>query len=99
MKLASAPALCMELISPTDFAKGKIHSVQDYTLLAVRSPSILFQKPLYLADMAQQADLIGVGSLPIVLSACFFTGASLALNSATTLSRFGAPTVTGLLVF
>jgi phospholipid/cholesterol/gamma-HCH transport system permease protein len=98
MKLASAPAPCMELISPTDFAKGKIHSVQDYTLLAVRSLANLFQKPLYLADMAQQADLIGVGSLPIVLSACFFTGAALALNSATTLSRFGALTVTGQLV-
>jgi phospholipid/cholesterol/gamma-HCH transport system permease protein len=39
-----------------------------------------------------------VGSLPIVLSACFFTGAALALNSATTLSRFGALTVTGQLV-
>jgi phospholipid/cholesterol/gamma-HCH transport system permease protein len=42
--------------------------------------------------------LVGFGSLPIVLSACFFTGAALALNSATTLSRFGAQTVIGQLV-
>jgi len=48
--------------------------------------------------MVQQADLVGFGSLPIVLSACFFTGAALALNSATTLSRFGAQTVIGQLV-
>jgi phospholipid/cholesterol/gamma-HCH transport system permease protein len=98
MKLASAPAPCMELLSPTDFAKEKIHSVQDYTLLSVRALANLFQKPFYWGDLAQQADLVGVGSLPIVLSACFFTGAALALNSATTLSRFGALTVTGQLV-
>ena len=48
--------------------------------------------------MAQQADVIGFGSLPIVLAACFFTGAALALNSATTLSRFGAQAVIGQLV-
>jgi phospholipid/cholesterol/gamma-HCH transport system permease protein len=88
----------MELISPADYAKGKVQSVQDYVLLSMRSLGNLFQKPLYLADMASQADVIGVGSLPIVLSACFFTGAALALNSASTLSRFGALTVTGQLV-
>jgi phospholipid/cholesterol/gamma-HCH transport system permease protein len=88
----------MELISPADYAKGKVQSVQDYVLLSMRSLGNLFQKPLYLADMAAQADAVGVGSLPIVLSACFFTGAALALNSASTLSRFGALTVTGQLV-
>jgi phospholipid/cholesterol/gamma-HCH transport system permease protein len=88
----------MELISPAEYAKGKVQSVQDYVLLSMRSLGNLFQKPLYLADMASQADVIGVGSLPIVLSACFFTGAALALNSASTLSRFGALTVTGQLV-
>jgi phospholipid/cholesterol/gamma-HCH transport system permease protein len=58
----------------------------------------LFKRPLYVADMIQQADLIGFGSLPIVLAACFFTGAALALNSASTLDRFGAMTVIGQLV-
>ena len=48
--------------------------------------------------MVQQADLIGVGSLPIVLSACFFTGVVLALNSAKTLQRFGSVTLIGQLV-
>ncbi len=88
----------VELISPTDWAKGKVQSVQEYTLLAVQSLGNLFKRPLYVADMVQQADLIGYGSLPIVLAACFFTGAALALNSATTLSRFGAETVIGELV-
>src|SRR3954464_2630277 len=88
----------MELISPTEYAKEKVTSVQDYAVLAARSLGNLFKRPLYIADMIQQADLIGFGSLPIVLAACFFTGAALALNSASTLDRFGAMTVIGQLV-
>ena len=88
----------MELISPVDFVKEKVKSVQDYTLLSVRSIGNLFVPPHYWADTMQQADFIGFGSLPIVLASVFFTGAALALNSATTLSRFGATTVIGQLV-
>jgi len=88
----------MELLSPTEYAKEKVKSVQDYAFLAARSVGNLFKRPLYIADMIQQADLIGFGSLPIVLAACFFTGAALALNSASTLDRFGAMTVIGQLV-
>jgi phospholipid/cholesterol/gamma-HCH transport system permease protein len=88
----------IESISPGEYAKGKIQSVQDYSVLAAHSVANLFRRPIYFADMAQQADIIGFGSLPIVLAACFFTGAALALNSATTLSRFGAQAVIGQLV-
>jgi len=88
----------IELISPSEFAKKKVLSLQEYSILAAQSVGNLFRKPLYVADMLQQADMIGFGSLPIVLSAVFFTGAALALNSATTLSRFGATTVIGQLV-
>jgi phospholipid/cholesterol/gamma-HCH transport system permease protein len=78
--------------------KRKILSIQAYSLLSARSLANLFKRPLYVADMIQQADLIGVGSLPIVLAACFFTGAAVALNSATTLQRFGALGLVGRLV-
>lgn len=88
----------IELISPTEFAKKKIASLQEYSLLAAQSVANLFRRPSYLPDMIQQADLIGFGSMPIVLASVFFTGAALALNSATTLSRFGATTVIGQLV-
>jgi phospholipid/cholesterol/gamma-HCH transport system permease protein len=88
----------IELISPTDFAKRKIQSLQDYSILAAQSVANLFRKPRYVADMVQQMDMIGFGSMPIVLASVFFTGAALALNSATTLSRFGATTVIGQLV-
>ena len=85
-------------ISPLEFVKGKIHSVQEYAFLAWGSLTNLFKRPLYIADMIEQANSIGVGSLPIVLAAVFFTGAALALNSATTLSRFGALGLIGQLV-
>ncbi|HTT23904.1 MAG TPA: ABC transporter permease [Candidatus Sulfotelmatobacter sp.] len=88
----------MELISPSEIAKQKVLSVQEYTLLAVQSLTNLFRKPLYVADMIQQADLIGVGSLPIVVLIGFFTGAVLAVQSANTLQRFGSITLIGQLV-
>jgi len=88
----------MELISPTEFAKQKVLAVQDYTWMTVQSVTNLFRKPIYLADIVQQADLIGVGSLPIVVLSGFFTGAVLAVQSANTLQRFGSITLIGQLV-
>jgi phospholipid/cholesterol/gamma-HCH transport system permease protein len=88
----------MQLISPTEIAKQKVQAVQEYTLLAVHTVANLFRKPLYFADMVQQADLIGVGSLPIVVLTGFFTGGVLALQTANTLQRFGSITLIGQLV-
>jgi phospholipid/cholesterol/gamma-HCH transport system permease protein len=88
----------MELISPLDFAKEKVQAVQDYTLLSVRSITNLFSRPRYPADTVQQADLIGVGSLPIVVLTGFFTGAVLALQTSNTLQRFGSLSLIGQLV-
>jgi phospholipid/cholesterol/gamma-HCH transport system permease protein len=88
----------MELTSPTEFAKERVHSVQEYVLLSLQSLANLFRKPLYFGDMIEQADLIGVGSLPIVILSGFFTGAVLAVQSANTLQRFGSITLIGQLV-
>jgi len=86
------------LISPAEFAKEKVKALQDYALLTGQSMANLFRRPLYVTDMIQQADLIGVGSLPIVILTGGFTGAVLALNSASTLSRFGSLTLIAQLV-
>jgi phospholipid/cholesterol/gamma-HCH transport system permease protein len=88
----------MELISPADFAKDKVLAIQDYTLLASRSVANLFRTPRYLADTIQQADLIGFGSLPVVVLTGFFTGLVLALQSSNTLQRFGSVSLIGQLV-
>jgi phospholipid/cholesterol/gamma-HCH transport system permease protein len=88
----------MELISPTEFAKETVLSVQEYALLATRSVANLFRPPHYFADMIQQADLIGFGSLPIIVLTGLSIGAELALNSANTLQRFGSLSLIGQLV-
>ena len=91
-------AIELELISPTEIVKDKVQAVQDYAVLASRAIANLFRQPRYFADMIQQADLIGWGSLPIVVLTGFFTGAVLALNSANTLQRFGSLSLIGQLV-
>jgi len=88
----------MELISPTDLAKETVQAVQDYSQLAGQSISNLFRHPRYFADTMQQADLIGFGSLPIVVLTGLSIGAELALNSANTLQRFGSLSLIGQLV-
>ena len=88
----------MELISPTDWAKQKVQAVQDYSVIAARAVGNAFARPRYLADTTQQADLIGVGSLPIVVLTGFFTGGALAQNSGVTLQRFGSLSLIGQLV-
>ena len=88
----------LELTSPTEFAKQKVLTVQEYTLLSAQAIANIFRKPLYFADMVQQADLIGWGSLPIVVLTGFFTGGVLALQSSNTLERFGSITLIGQLV-
>src|SRR5208283_3158128 len=52
----------------------------------------------YWQEFLMQSDIIGVGSAAIVLLSGFFTGGVLALQSAATLSQFGAAAVTGQFV-
>jgi phospholipid/cholesterol/gamma-HCH transport system permease protein len=79
-------------------AKQLVLTVQDYTLFALRAILNLFSPPVYWSDFILQADVIGVGSTPIVLFAGFFTGGVLAVQSAATLAAFGATAVTGRFV-
>lgn len=84
--------------SLTDLIKKNVMAVQDYTLLSIASLRNLFSGPRYFGDTFQQADIIGVGSLPIVVLTGFFLGAVLALQSANSLARFGGLSFTGQLV-
>jgi phospholipid/cholesterol/gamma-HCH transport system permease protein len=88
----------MQIFSPAEFAKDKVLAVQEYSLLAARSLTNVFGHPRYFADTLQQADLIGVGSLPIVVLIGAFTGAVLALQTSATLQQFGSLSLTGQLV-
>jgi phospholipid/cholesterol/gamma-HCH transport system permease protein len=75
-------------------AKRWILHVQDYTLLSARSVSRLFSPPYYVSDMLNQMDIIGVGSLPIVLLTGFFIGAVMVLQTAAQFERFGQTALT-----
>ncbi len=79
-------------------AKKGVLAVQEYSLLSARALANLFRRPFYGADIITQADLIGIGSLPIVILTGLFTGGVLALQSASTLAQFGAAAITGQLV-
>src|SRR5579862_322539 len=88
----------MPIFSVTDFVKDHILAAQEYFQLAGRAIANIFSPPRYLADTFLQADLIGVGSLPIVVLTGFFTGAVLALQTSSTLQQFGSLSLTGQLV-
>jgi phospholipid/cholesterol/gamma-HCH transport system permease protein len=88
----------MKFASPTEFAKEKLIAVQDYSLLCARAVAALFTPPIYMSDIFTQMDSIGIGSLPIVILAGFFTGCVLALQSVSSLKQFGAVSMTGTLV-
>jgi phospholipid/cholesterol/gamma-HCH transport system permease protein len=88
----------MEPVSPFDYVKRNVVAVQEYTYLALQSLANLFRKPFYMADTIQQADLIGVGSLPIVVLTGMFTGIVPELNTSKTLEQFGSLSLTGRLV-
>jgi phospholipid/cholesterol/gamma-HCH transport system permease protein len=88
----------MELISPVDYVKESVLAVQDWAELSGQSIRNVFRKPRYVSDMVYQADIIGVGSLPIVVLTGFFTGAVLALQTSDTLARFGSSSLTGQVV-
>jgi len=79
-------------------AKRMILALQEYTLFCSQTVANAFRKPHYWSDIIIQADLIGVGSLPIVVLTGFFTGGVLALQSAASLAQFGAQAYTGRFV-
>jgi phospholipid/cholesterol/gamma-HCH transport system permease protein len=81
-----------------DFLKPPILALQDFTILAGQSFRNILRKPHYSDDIAMQADVIGVGSLPIVILTGFFSGAVMALQMSKALSQYGATGQVGQIV-
>jgi phospholipid/cholesterol/gamma-HCH transport system permease protein len=75
-------------------AKRWILHVQEYSLLSAGSVTRLFSPPYYASDVLEQMDIIGVGSLPIVLLTGFFIGAVMVLQTAAQFERFGQTALT-----
>lgn len=78
--------------------KGAALEVQEYVYLTCSMFYGLVSPPIYSHDIVEQFDLIGFGSLTVVLLAGLFTGAALTLQSGQTLDQFGARPAVGRLV-
>jgi phospholipid/cholesterol/gamma-HCH transport system permease protein len=81
-----------------EWPKSAIAEVQEYVRLQAATIRSVFSRPFYGRDLVEQLDLIGIGSLTVVLLTGFFTGAVLALQSGVTLDQFGARPFVGRLV-
>jgi phospholipid/cholesterol/gamma-HCH transport system permease protein len=91
--MPEAPLSAFSVIS--DGLKGFVRDVQDYTVLCARAVGRAFTPPFYFSDLLDQMDIVGVGSLPIVLLTGFFIGAVLVLQTAAQFVRFGETSLTG----
>ena len=81
-----------------DFLKSPIYTVQTFIQLAGRALRNIFRSPHYWDDIAMQMDIVGVGSLPMVLLIGLFTGAVITLQMAQTLNQYGASGQVGRIV-
>jgi phospholipid/cholesterol/gamma-HCH transport system permease protein len=80
------------------WVKHALLEVQEYLRLLGHVARALVSRPFYGRDVVQQLDIIGIGSLTVVLLTGLFTGMVLALQSGMTLDQFGARSVVGRLV-
>lgn len=78
--------------------KKQLLALQDYSLLFADTVAKSLSPPIYFGDVLEQMDLIGVGSLPIILLTGFFIGGVMVLNTASQFQRFGSASITGQVV-
>lgn len=81
-----------------NWIKAGLLEVQEYLRMVGRTGRALVTRPFYYRDVIEQFDLIGVGSMTVVLLTGMFTGMVLALQSGITLDQFGARSMVGRLV-
>jgi phospholipid/cholesterol/gamma-HCH transport system permease protein len=81
-----------------DFLKPPVAAIQDFYILSGRAIRNLFRGPHYVDDIAIQMDIIGVGSLPIVLLIGFFSGFVITMQMSRALAQYGATDQVGQIV-
>jgi phospholipid/cholesterol/gamma-HCH transport system permease protein len=78
--------------------KAAALEAQEYVRLTASALRGIVSRPFYAHDMVEQFDLIGVGSLTVVVLTGLFTGMALAAQSGLTLDQYGARPVVGRLL-
>lgn len=81
-----------------DLLKPPILSFQEFIHLSGRALANVFRSPHYTDDIIIQADIIGFGSLPIVVLTGFFSGAVMGLQMSRALNQYGATGQIGAIV-
>ena len=81
-----------------NWLKGAALETQEYVRLVLAAFRGVVTPPVYRHDIVEQFDLIGFGSLTVVLLTGLFTGMAVAAQSGMTLDQFGARPVVGRLV-
>ena len=81
-----------------DWIKAGLLEVQEYFSMVGKAARACVTRPFYYRDIVEQFDIIGVGSMTVVLLTGMFTGMVLALQSGFTLDQFGARSMVGRLV-
>jgi phospholipid/cholesterol/gamma-HCH transport system permease protein len=80
------------------WVKAGLLEVQEFVRMVTQTSRALVTRPYYFRDIVEQFDVIGVGSMTVVLLTGMFTGMVLALQSGLTLDQFGARSMVGRLV-
>lgn len=75
-----------------------MEAFQDFLFLAVRAIRNIFRAPHYADDIFQQMDIIGVGSLPIVMLIGLFSGVVMTMQMARALQQYGVEEQVGQIV-
>lgn len=81
-----------------DLIKGPILNLQTFFQLTGRALINVFRSPHYIDDIFIQMDIIGFGSLPLIMLTGFFTGAVITLQMSRTLNQYGASGQVGTVV-
>ncbi len=81
-----------------DILKQPVLSFQEFHVLAARATANIFRSPHYKDDILLQMDIIGVGSLGIVILTGFFSGGVMALQMSRALAQYGATGQVGQIV-
>jgi phospholipid/cholesterol/gamma-HCH transport system permease protein len=83
---------------PVNWIKAGLLELQEYLRMVGKAARACFTRPFYYRDIVEQFDIIGVGSMTVVLLTGMFTGMVLALQMGITLDQFGARSMVGRLV-
>ncbi|MGA8985782.1 MAG: ABC transporter permease, partial [Candidatus Acidiferrales bacterium] len=79
----------------SDALKGQVAAVQDYFFLVMQALKYIPTEPHYWMDTLEQMDIVGVGSLPIIILASLSIGGVMVLQTAAQFQRFGETALTG----